>query len=70
MDLVTALTKRGFVSTMGHARRLIHLGGVRVDGGIVNKNIELTGNEKISLRKVREGADINKVTHNRGERDK
>ena len=54
MDLVTALTKKGLVSTMAHARRLIHLGGVRVNGGIVNKNIELSGNEKISLRKVRD----------------
>ena len=70
MDLVKTLTDKELVPSMAHARRLIQMGGVRVDGAIVDQNIDLLGDEKITLRKAKGCTDIHKTSHNRGKQDK
>ena len=63
MDLVTTLARKGLTSSMAQARRLIRVGGVRVDGGIVDTNIELEGHEEVTLRKAKGCTDIHKTDH-------
>tara|TARA_R100001530_G_scaffold85589_1_gene59645 strand:+ start:251 stop:454 length:204 start_codon:yes stop_codon:yes gene_type:complete len=59
--LIQELTRRGLTSTTAHARRLLHIGGVRVDGGIVRDNIEVSSDAKITLRKAKGCTDIHKA---------
>lgn len=63
VDLVTTLARKGLTSSMAQARRLIRMGGVRVNGGIIDTNIELEGDEEVTLRKVKECSDIHKADH-------
>ena len=65
MDLVTTLARKGLTSSMAQARRLIRMGGVRVNGGIIDTNIELEGDEEITLRKAKECTDIHKAHRTR-----
>ena len=62
MDLVTKLTEDGFVPSMAAARRLIHIGGVRVDGGITLENIEVPEGAKITMRKAKGCTSQHKTT--------
>jgi len=57
------LARQGFTPSMAAARRLIHIGGVRVDGGITLEDIELPEGAKISLRKAKGCTDIHKTVH-------
>ena len=65
MDLVTKLTEDGFVPSMAAARRLIHIGGVRVDGGITLENIEVPEGAKITMRKAKGCTSPHKTTQSR-----
>jgi ribosomal protein S4 len=65
MKLVDELAKRGLTVSMAHARKLIHQGGIRVDGKIIRDNIELEGGEKITLRKAKGCTDLHKTTQSR-----
>ena len=57
------LSDQGFTPSMAAARRLIHIGGVRVDGNITLDDIELPDGAKISLRKAKGCTDIHKTAH-------
>ena len=59
--LIQELTRLGLTSTKAHARRLLHIGGVRVDGGIVRDNIEVPEGATITLRKAKGCTDISKA---------
>ena len=65
MKLVEELARRGLTVSMAQGRRLIHQGGIRVDGKIIRDDIEIEGGEKFTLRKAKGCTDLHKTTQSR-----
>ena len=59
------LARQGLTPSMAAARRMIRLGGVRVDGGITMEDIEVPEGAQITLRKAKGRTDIHKTVHDK-----